>query len=155
VRAIPSIDLVTDIGCVLFGFVFVLRLGKDLGQLDRIHLPPIRSSSPSPNAKFAEDFDYAQNQMDFRFAFVTFWKVIEKVHFRLGRKIKSACDTLNQYATSLINERMAKFDLDAQKDEESPTDLLGFFLKMRKEMGDDLGEEEIRDALVNLIIAGR
>ncbi|PLW34504.1 hypothetical protein PCASD_09792 [Puccinia coronata f. sp. avenae] len=151
----PTLDICDVLLKFTLNFIVHATLGKDLGQLDRIHLPPIRSSSPSPNAKFAEDFDYAQNQMDFRFAFVTFWKVIEKVHFRLGRKIKSACDTLNQYATSLINERMAKFDLDAQKDEESPTDLLGFFLKMRKEMGDDLGEEEIRDALVNLIIAGR
>jgi len=76
------------------------------------------------------------------------------VNINLGRKIKLACDTLNRYATSLIDERLASFDQHALRCEESPTDLLGFFLKIRKEMGGDLREEEIRDAFLNLIIAG-
>jgi len=126
-----------------------------MGQLDTIHLSPTRSSSPSPDVLFSEAFDYAQNQLDFRFALITLWKVAEKVNINLGRKIKLACDTLNRYATSLIDERLASFDQHALRCEESPTDLLGFFLKIRKEMGGDLREEEIRDAFLNLIIAGR
>jgi len=109
-----------------------------MGQLDTIHLSPTRSSSPSPDVLFSEAFDYAQNQLDFRFALITLWKVAEKVNINLGRKIKLACDTLNRYATSLIDERLASFDQHALRCEESPTDLLGFFLKIRKEIGGDL-----------------
>nr|AHK06532.1 putative cytochrome P450 [Puccinia horiana] len=72
-----------------------------------------------------------------------------------GRQIKSACETLHRYSSSLIDERLASFDLGAQAYEETPTDLLGFFLRIRKELDGDLVEQEIKDAFLNLIIAGR
>ncbi|KAA1068783.1 hypothetical protein PGT21_001908 [Puccinia graminis f. sp. tritici] len=151
----PTVDLCDVLFKFTLNFIVYTTLGKNMGQLDQLHLPPIRPLSPSPDSTFVDAFDFAQNQLDFRFSIITLWKVFERVNIRLGRKIRSACKTLHRYASSLIDERLASFDQDAQRYHETPTDLLGFSLKIRKEMGGELSREELKDAFLNLIIAGR
>nr|AHK06540.1 putative cytochrome P450 [Puccinia horiana] len=134
---------------------FAPSLGKEMGQLHQLHLPPIQSSSPSPDSIFVDAFDFAQKQLDRRFALLTLWKAVEAVDINLGKKIGSACKTLHDYTTSLIDERLASLDQHTEGYNETPTDLLGSFLRTRKQLGSDLGKEELKETFLNLIIAGR
>ncbi|PLW12359.1 hypothetical protein PCASD_22821, partial [Puccinia coronata f. sp. avenae] len=150
---------VLDICDVSFKFSMNLLvhtiLGKDIGQLDELHLPSTQSSTHTPDSIFVEAFDFAQKQLDRRFALLTLWKFVEKVDVSAGRKIRSACKTLDNYTTALIEERLAMLDLDAEEYMENPTHLLGFFLKFQKKLGGNLSREEMKETFLNLIIAGR
>ncbi|KAH9444170.1 hypothetical protein KEM48_010989 [Puccinia striiformis f. sp. tritici PST-130] len=151
----PVIDICDVLFKFSMNFLVYATLGKDMGQLDQLHLPSIQPSSPSADSKFVDAFEHAQKQLDLRFALLTSWKVVEKVNVSMGRKIASACQTLHDYASLLIDERLTSLGQGPQEYDETPTDLLGFFIKNRKEMGGDLDQAELKETFLNLIIAGR
>jgi len=151
----PVVDICDVIFKFSLNFLVYAILGKDMGQLDQLHLPPIRSSSPSPDSLFVDAFDFAQKHLDRRFALLTLWKLIEKIDISLGRRVKSACRTLDEYTSSLIDERLASLHGHAEVHNQTPTDLLSSFLKTHRQMGADLGHEELKETFLNLIIAGR
>ncbi|KAH9450504.1 hypothetical protein Pst134EB_018040 [Puccinia striiformis f. sp. tritici] len=86
------------------------------------------------------------------------WRLIERLNIRsMGKRMKVSCGVLDDYAYSLIDERMSNLTSDPKKEKQATihTDLLGLFMNARDERGGDLGRTELRDTTLNLIIAGR
>ncbi|WAQ89999.1 hypothetical protein PtA15_11A691 [Puccinia triticina] len=161
VKANHSIDF-----CDLF-FRFTMdsfvqmTFGKDLGLLGTDYYDKGKASLPSKlspvSIPFADAFDFAQDQIDFRFSAVRGWQLIEKLVGSIGKRMKASCCVLDDYAYSLIDERMASLaqSSDCEKKEGEQTDLLGIFMHTRDKRGGGLGRTELRDTTLNLIIAGR
>ncbi|MBW0490564.1 hypothetical protein O181_030279 [Austropuccinia psidii MF-1] len=99
---------------------------------------------------FAEAFDYVQKQLDLRFIFTA-------IAIPLGRflgsrpKMVKARQTLENYAYELIDSRAA----NPEKENCSHKDLLGLFMSFTDEKGVYMSRSELKDAALNLIIAGR
>ncbi|WAR56279.1 hypothetical protein PtB15_7B125 [Puccinia triticina] len=88
-----------------------MTFGKDLGLLGTDYYDKGEASSPSKlspvSIPFADAFDFAQDQIDFRFLAVRGWQLIEKLVGSIGKRMKASCCVLDDYAYSLIDERMA------------------------------------------------
>ncbi|KAI9622271.1 hypothetical protein H4Q26_015308 [Puccinia striiformis f. sp. tritici PST-130] len=126
-----------------------MTFGKDLGLLGIGYED--KGSNP-----FSVAFDYAQDQVDFRFVMPIGWRLIERLNIRsMGKRMKVSCGVLDDYAYSLIDERMSNLTSDPKKEKQATihTDLLGLFMNARDERGGDLGRTELRDTTLNLIIA--
>lgn len=107
--------------------------------------------------EFAKAFDLAQNQLDFRFAIGFGWRLAETINFPMKRAMKASCRILDQYAYFLIDERASK---RSQKDgdkhgESDQRDLLDLVMAARDDHGSSLGRTQLRDTVLNLIVAGR
>lgn len=127
-----------------------VSFGKQLHLLEAERSPGIPLDITSNT--FVQSFDFAQNHLSWRFAMVYFWPVIEKLVHRIGKPIKDSCKTLDDYVYSLIDERQG--DL-SQKDTDKCTDLLALFIRAGDDKGSPLGRTELKDAAMNMIIAGR
>ncbi|WAQ86940.1 hypothetical protein PtA15_7A669 [Puccinia triticina] len=88
-----------------------MTFGKDLGLLGTDYYDKGEASSPSKlspvSIPFADAFDFAQDQIDFRFLAVRGWQLIKKLVGSIGKRMKALCCVLDDYAYSLIDERMA------------------------------------------------
>ncbi|GAA5852342.1 hypothetical protein JCM8547_006747 [Rhodosporidiobolus lusitaniae] len=122
----------------------------------------VKGEKEGKSVPFAAAFDYTQLVMTRRFSNPLF-KLTEFLTGERGR-MKSAVTVVHSYTNNLIRERekeleakREKGDLDGEQDGEEggggATDLLGQFLRMREKEG--LSDEAVRDATINLIIAGR
>jgi len=140
-----------------------MTFGKDLGLLGVQHADDQEQKkstlklSQKPNT-FAVAFDYAQDHLDFRFMLMVGWQLVERLIGSIGKRFKDSCRVLDEYAYSLIDERMAS-QMDQRSDykQQEPinTDLLGLFINARDERGGGLGRTELKDTIINLMIAGR
>lgn len=137
--------------------------GRDLGLLSQLSRTEFGSESfeagdqkdlSKSSIAFVEAFDFVQNQLNFRFTVVKGWSLVEKLNWRMGRKMKAACRVLDDYAYSLIDERITGKELHREQGFFSK-DLLDLFRSACDERGNHLSRTEIRDAALNLIIAGR
>ncbi|WAR61354.1 hypothetical protein PtB15_12B39 [Puccinia triticina] len=135
-----------------------MTFGTDLGLLATENF---QETKPKPQSKlsqrtssFVEAFDVAQDQLDFRLAVVIGWQLVEKLNKSMGQRMKNACRVLDEYAYSLIDERMASVAhmSDVEDEELSHTDLLSILMNARDER---LGRTELRDTTLGLILAGR
>lgn len=106
---------------------------------------------------FAEAFDFAQKQMDFRFTVMTGWELYEKVNHRVGQKMKRSIGTIHDYAYTLIDERLAKIssDEDFTNRETFQHDFLGLMMAFHHQREHNLNREELRDACLSFLLAGR
>eukprot|EP01117_Protostelium_nocturnum_P006943 TRINITY_DN248_c0_g1_i2.p1 TRINITY_DN248_c0_g1~~TRINITY_DN248_c0_g1_i2.p1 ORF type:complete len:317 (+),score=93.84 TRINITY_DN248_c0_g1_i2:716-1666(+) len=111
-----------------------MAFGKDLNSLN--------SEKPVP---FAEAFDFAQDQMNYR-SFATHWYVTEYFTAN-GRKMRWARKVIDDFAYSIMDERKGH-----QQEEK---DLLSIYLNMKDEEGNNIPRSQVRDAVLNLVIAGR
>ncbi|OAV98710.1 hypothetical protein PTTG_25622 [Puccinia triticina 1-1 BBBD Race 1] len=138
-----------------------MTFGKDLSLLGAKYYDSGETSLPlkiSPaSIPFSTAFDFAQDQIDFRFSTVAGWQVFMKLVSSIGKRMEASCRVLDDYAYSLIDEQMADLSQtsDGEKEEAEPTDLLGIFMHTHDERGGGLGRIELRDTALNLIIAGR
>jgi len=140
-----------------------MTFGKDLGLLGVQHADDQEQKkstlklSQKPNT-FAVAFDYAQDHLEFRFMLMVGWQLVERLIGSIGKRFKDSCRVLDEYAYSLIDERMAS-QMDQRSDykQQEPinTDLLGLFINARDERGGGLGRTELKDTIINLMIAGR
>jgi len=139
-----------------------MTFGKDLGLLSVQHADDQEQKKStlkiSQSNPFAVAFDYAQDHLEFRFMIMAGWQLIERLIGSIGKPFKDSCRVLDEYAYSLIDERMAS-QMDQRSDykQQEPinTDLLGIFINARDARGGGLGRTELRDTIINLIIAGR
>ncbi|KAA1099008.1 cytochrome P450-dit2 [Puccinia graminis f. sp. tritici] len=138
-----------------------MTFGQDLDLFGTQYDGKTKGSSPSKlsasSLPFSEAFDFAQDQVDFRFSVVIGWKLLEGLVGSIGKRMKASCRVLDDYAYSLIDERMASrtYQSNLEKNEAVDGDLLGLFMNARDERGGGLGRTELRDTTLNLIIAGR
>ncbi|MBW0489632.1 hypothetical protein O181_029347 [Austropuccinia psidii MF-1] len=131
-----------------------MTFGVDLNLLSQNQ---VSANDPSPaSSAFIESFDLVQNQLDFRFAMVTGWGIVEKFNTRLGKQMKDACNAIDEFAYGLIDQHQKPpEDVKSQENMSFQKDLLGLFMAARDERGGGLSSVELRDAALNLIIAGR
>lgn len=102
--------------------------------------------------RFADSFDFAQHHLDWRFAVKIGWSFMEKLVPSVGKPMRDACKTLDDYVYSLIDERQRT---SAQGPSESHVDLLGLFMKAGDDKDCPLDRGQLKDAAMNMIIAGR
>lgn len=119
---------------------------------------------------FAQAFDYAQKVMATRFN-DPFWPIKERFSEE-GRKMRAAIKVLDEFSYNIINKRQSIFIsaathadwLDStgesegivglDKNEAGKTDLLSLYMAIRDESGKPMSKPALRDAVLNLIIAG-
>ncbi|KAH9461536.1 hypothetical protein Pst134EA_017836 [Puccinia striiformis f. sp. tritici] len=106
---------------------------------------------------FADAFEFAQKQIDFRFTVMTGWELYEKLNSSVGGKMKRSCGTVHEYACALIDERLAKIssDDDFTNAETYANDFLGLMMAVHRQRGHSLNRLELRDAALSFLLAGR
>ncbi|GAA5832431.1 hypothetical protein JCM11251_006452 [Rhodosporidiobolus azoricus] len=121
--------------------------GHDIGALST------ETDAPVP---FAQAFDYAQVIMNNRFN-TPLWSIIEYLNGDHWR-IKEATRIIDDFAYGIIaareEEGLGGFTGE-QKKEAARLDMLSLYMSLRDEEGAPLSRKMVRDALLNLIIAGR
>ncbi|CAO3658261.1 unnamed protein product [Umbelopsis ramanniana] len=118
-----------------------LGFGEDLGAL--------RSEAKLP---FAESFDEAQVRTSRRMM-LPFWQAREKISRILKpweTPMSYHIKVVNDYATSVVQKRRAEVEAGVEKH-----DLLTRFFGTLDENGQPLNEKQLRDIILNFIIAGR
>lgn len=118
-----------------------LGFGEDLGAL--------RSEEKLP---FAESFDEAQVTTAMRMM-LPFWQareVIGRILKPWKTPISYHIKVVDDYAKSIVQKRIAEVEAGVKKH-----DLLTRFLGTEDENGDPLSEKQLRDIILNFIIAGR
>ncbi|ORY63681.1 putative cytochrome P450 monooxygenase [Leucosporidium creatinivorum] len=124
-----------------------LAFGVDVGALST------ESDEPVP---FAAAFDFAQSILALRFT-NPFWKITERFSGQ-AKAMEEASKVLDDFAFKIIDERVkqGKGDIKKeQKDEVAGLDLLSLCMALRDENGQPMSRRALRDAVLNLIIAGR
>ncbi|KAA1089201.1 Cytochrome P450 52A3 [Puccinia graminis f. sp. tritici] len=136
-----------------------MTFGKDLGIVgteysDQSGLGPAKATYSATS--FVKAFDFAQDQMDFRMAVLSGWKLMEALNGS-GEQMKRSCRVIDDFAYSLIDERISQSShkVSSEDEESSSKDLLALFMNARDERGGGLGRIELRDTAMNLIFAGR
>jgi cytochrome P450 len=115
-------------------------------------------------AEFADSFDALQMQA-FQRCVIPFHDSLENIKeymlfWRKEKTVKQHLDTVNKFAYGVIKERREK-DLmlhsnNKEKDEDNVGgDLLHCFMTSKNAYGNLLTDEELRDTILNFIIAGR
>lgn len=118
-----------------------IGFGKNIESM-KSHLESGITSIP-----FAQAFDKSQSIIDARF-WNPFWKVTE--HLDGSRmRMNSYIKTMDDFAYKVIQDRRADTDND------SYSDLLSRFLNVKRESGEGFKDKELRDIVLNMIIAGR
>ncbi|KAK4057975.1 hypothetical protein OIO90_001194 [Microbotryomycetes sp. JL221] len=123
-----------------------MAMGIDVGALN------LESDKPIP---FAEAFDQAQELLDRRFLDPT-WKFTEKLDGR-ARTMRRATKVLDDFCYKVIDDRRQKGLGNVTKEDkkDESLDLLSMFMALRDDQGQPLSDRQLRDACLNLIIAGR
>ncbi|PLW27641.1 hypothetical protein PCANC_19540 [Puccinia coronata f. sp. avenae] len=138
-----------------------MTFGEELGLLSLEYDGQEKKTSSSKffqgSIPFAAAFDHAQDHLDLRFSMIVGWQVIEKFVGSIGKPFKVACRVLDDCAYSLIDERIDQLTRASKSNdkEASSADLLSLFITALDERGSSLGRTELRDAAINLIVAGR
>ncbi|GAA5904139.1 hypothetical protein JCM6882_003957 [Rhodosporidiobolus microsporus] len=121
--------------------------GHDIGALST------ETDAPVP---FAQAFDYAQVVMNNRFT-NPFWPIFEYLNGDHWR-VKEATKQIDDFAYGIIaareEEGLGGFTGE-QKKEAAQADMLSLYMSLRDEEGAPLSRKMLRDALLNLVIAGR
>lgn len=115
-------------------------------------------SHPDTPDEFGEAFAYAQKVLDMRFV-KPFWSVTEKFN-EIGRKMRASRKVIDDFSDSIVRKRLAEAkqgnvanaehtDADGRRQ-----DLLDLFIAHRNKDGSPLDPKSLRDAILNLLIAG-
>lgn len=105
------------------------------------------------NVPFANAFDRAQMRLAKRFN-NPFWSLIERFSAG-GREMKEDIEILDKFSFGIIDEREKDGLAHLSKEESGRQDLLSLYMALRDENGKPLDRRSLRDAVLNLIIAGR
>ena len=108
----------------------------------------INSLKENKSVPFAVAFDFAQNQMNWRFLHFH-WRISE-YFMPQGWRMKREKKVIDDFAYGIIDERS-----NSVRKEGESKDLLSLYLAMKDENGVVLPREQVKDAVINLIIAGR
>ncbi|BGP33542.1 hypothetical protein JCM10296v2_005346 [Rhodotorula toruloides] len=99
---------------------------------------------------FAQAFDEIQVLLARRMSTPFFW-LVERLD-GTSKRIVNNMQVIHAYADEIIRERVEKVQ---QLDEDGNLHMLGRYMAATKENGEPLTTEQLRDATINLLIAGR
>ena len=134
-------QLLYNSGVLIIQGWFRLGFGKQLNSL--------LSKEKVP---FAVSFDTCQSNCFRRFVdpFTNLRDALKPIFSPGSMRIKDHLNVINDFAYTLINERREEIKSNGEYQ-----DLLSRFMAARNEIGDPLSDRELRDTILNLIIAGR
>ncbi|CAG8641086.1 1065_t:CDS:2 [Gigaspora margarita] len=95
------------------------------------------------------DFDYAQDAIFRRFV-NPLWRFTEKFS-ETGRQLRKACKYIDDYIYNMINNHRSELESKKKK----VNNLLTLFINAVDDDGKKLNDKELRDVILNLILAGR
>lgn len=105
---------------------------------------------------FGEAFNYAQKVLDMRFV-KPFWAVTELFNER-GRKMRAARKVIDDFTDKIVGERLQSKGTPREPGHGYETyeglDLLDLFIEYRSKSGLTLDAKCLKDAILNLMIAG-
>ncbi|CEI92088.1 hypothetical protein RMCBS344292_06361 [Rhizopus microsporus] len=113
----------------------------------------LNALSSKDKVPFAASFDECQLNSFQRFV-NPFWRLTEPVYVLLHpwqKSIKQHLRTINEFANQVIENRRA----DMEKGIKTHRDLLSRFMNATNEHGEPLNNKELRDIVLNFVIAGR
>jgi len=140
-----------------------MTFGKDLNIIgtkgDAYNKPdsPETAKLSYSTTPFLNAFNFTQDQSDFRMAMRIGWGLMESINPSMGKRMKESLRIIDDFAYSLIDERIAALsDRHGFQEEVSlPADLLSLFMNARDDRGGGLDRVELRDTAMNLLFAGR
>jgi len=140
-----------------------MTFGKDLNILGTKGNAYNKPDSPETaklsysTTPFVNAFNFTQDQSDFRMAMRVGWGLMESMNSSMGKRMKDSIRIIDDFAYSLIDERIAALsDRHGFQEEVSvPADLLSLFMNARDDRGGGLDRVELRDTAMNLLFAGR
>jgi cytochrome P450 len=117
---------------------------------------PASSKLANSTISFVDAFNFAQEQSDFRMVVRAGWRLMESIS-PMGKRMKTSLRVIDDFAYSLIDERIASLSKQNRFKEEDSThrDLLSLFMDARDDRGGGLGRVELRDTAMSLLFAGR
>ncbi|KAH7300153.1 hypothetical protein KP509_24G046800 [Ceratopteris richardii] len=109
------------------------------------------SLSPEiPDLPFAKAFDKVNEIIVTRF-FNAFWQIERALNIGKERTLKQEVGALNSFTANIIDQRR----LELQGNNRSKVDLLSRFMSYNEEHPGTFTDRELRDAVLNFVIAGR
>ncbi|CAG8685575.1 6932_t:CDS:2, partial [Racocetra persica] len=105
-------------------------------------------TSPEKPVQFAIDFDNVQRTIDWRWE-QPLWKYIE-LYSERGRQTRKTCKNMDNYIHHIINNHRTEIEVGKKTN-----DFLTLFINAVNEDGKKLSDKELKDIILNLIIAGR
>lgn len=115
-------------------------------------------SNPDVPDEFGEAFGFAQKVLDQRFV-QPFWWFTER-YSKTGAKMRASSKIIDDFLNDIVSKRLAEAQAGSSKPDDEETksrgqDLLDLFIAYRNRDGSALGHQDLRDAILNLLIAGR
>ncbi|KAN0066595.1 heme binding [Thecaphora frezii] len=117
-------------------------------------------SKPDQPDEFGEAFNFAQKVLDMRFV-QPWWKITERFN-ETGRRMKACGAIIDNFTDEIVANRRKQATLKAQglvsssgDDDEGRKDLLDLFMAHRYADGSGLSNKQLKDTILNLLIAGR
>lgn len=112
-------------------------------------------SEPDRPDTFGDAFNYAQKVLDMRFV-QPWWKIAERFN-ETGRKMRAARKIVEEFTTNIVEARRKESEAmgEKSKPESSRKDLLDLFMAYRSSDGQRLSNQQLKDTILNLMIAGR
>ncbi|GES82515.1 cytochrome P450 [Rhizophagus clarus] len=105
-------------------------------------------TNPDEPVKFAQSFDFVQGELGKRLQ-NGFWNITE-LFTKEGRRLPEECKYLTEFSYQIIKDR--RNDPETTK---KPTDILNLFMNAKYDNGEILTDIQLRDVILNFIIAGR
>mmetsp|Transcript_4519 Transcript_4519/g.12652 ORF Transcript_4519/g.12652 Transcript_4519/m.12652 type:complete len:504 (-) Transcript_4519:260-1771(-) len=113
-----------------------IGLGEELRTLD------------GENKEFFDVFDLAQHLSIQRFR-NPFWKIFRTLGIGDEPRLAEAVRKMDSYALKIVRKRLNSDDVDERMD------LISFFLENARRNGHAMTEKELRDIVINFLVAGR
>lgn len=112
-------------------------------------------SEPDSPDTFGDAFNYAQKVLDMRFV-QPWWKIAERFS-ETGKKMRAARKIVEDFTTNIVEARRQESDAtgDKAEPENNRKDLLDLFMAYRSSDGQRLSNQQLKDTILNLMIAGR
>ncbi|CDU25005.1 related to Cytochrome P450 [Sporisorium scitamineum] len=112
-------------------------------------------SEPGRPDTFGDAFNYAQKVLDMRFV-QPWWKIAERFS-ETGKKMRAARKIVEEFSNSIVESRRSETEAmgEKAKPEGSRKDLLDLFMAYRSSDGQGLSNQQLKDTILNLMIAGR
>ncbi|ORZ37545.1 cytochrome P450 [Catenaria anguillulae PL171] len=115
---------------------------------------PVHSLRSDEQLPFAVAFDRAQNITSARMTMSPVQRIVTEAITGEARELNACVKVTDEFAKTVIRQRRAQMAA-AGSDSELPADLLSRFLNMKQADGTPYSDADLRDTVMNFVIAGR
>lgn len=131
-----------------------LAMGTDFGCITQPAHVDENGNYRLPKVEFMESFDYLNGLVASRFPRIG-WKYLERID-GTREKVKKAQQVMFSVADRIIAEKKAKMEAGEHISEDNAqADMLDYFLRTKNFDGSTPSSDDLRDVVMNVLIAGR